>query len=158
MRQVNKALPLPEIGKEQALALLNQSFEDSFIFGSGHDIYNMKDYITWGKPAGIEKKHIQHMNRKHYSGSSYKSTIFVDGAPVEYLEGIDNKDILLWFGTHIGADITQHNWISGRGTWARNVTATIYERLCEIAGITVAEGNSMKEKATAEYGARKEEE
>tara|TARA_Y100001970_G_scaffold67479_1_gene86025 strand:- start:27131 stop:27610 length:480 start_codon:yes stop_codon:yes gene_type:complete len=152
---VNKEVEIPEIGKEQALALLNQSFEDSFIFGSGHDIYNMKDYITWGKPAGIKKKHIQHMNQRHYSGDGYKSTIFVNGAPVEYLEGIDNKDILSWFGGVIGADLAQHSWISGRGTWARNVTATIYERLCEIAGITAEEGNSMKAKATDEYKANR---
>jgi len=155
---VNKEVEIPEIGKEQALALLNQSYEDSFIFGSGHDIYNMKDYITWGKAAGIGKKHIQHMNQKHYSGGDYKSTIFVEGKPVEYLEGIDNKAILSWFGGVIGADLAQHSWISGRGTWARNATATIYERLCEIAGITVEEGNSMKAKATEEYNARKEEE
>lgn len=155
---MSKEVAEPQIGKEQALALLNQSFEDSFIFGSGHDIYSLDDYVRWGEPAGIKKKHLEGMNTKHYSGGDYKSTIFVNGSPVEYLEGIDNKMVLTWFARIIGADLTQHSWISGRGTWARNCTTTIYERLCEIGEVTVEEGNEMKEIATAKWKAKQEEE
>jgi len=143
----SKSKPKLTIGKEQALALLSQSSKEEFIFGSGHDIFNLNDYLRWGKVAGVKKHHIEPLNRKHYSGDDYKSTIFVNGEPVEYLEGIDNKDLLMWFSGIVGADTAQFGWISGRGTWARNVASEIYERLAEIAEIPVEQAMEMKRKA-----------
>lgn len=143
----SKSKPELTIGKEQALVLLNQSGKDEFIFGSGHDIFNLNDYLEWGKAAGVQKHHLKPLNRKHYSGDTHKSTIYVNGSPVEYLEGIDNKTLLHWFADIIGVDLLQFNWISGRGTWARNVASAIYERLAEIAEISVEEAWEMKRKA-----------
>ena len=61
------------------------------------------------------------------------------------MDAIDNKDILMWMASLVKADTAQHSWISGRGTWARAVTATIYERLANIAGIDEEEAVRLRE-------------
>ncbi len=134
-----------EIDKAKALALIGQGPKNALIFGSGHDLYSIKDYVRWGSVIGLQESDIKDLEQRHYSGGDYKSTIYVDGEAVEYMDAIDNKDILMWMASLVKADTAQHSWISGRGTWARAVTATIYERLANIAGIDEEEAVRLRE-------------
>ena len=134
-----------KIDKAKALALISQGPKNALIFGSGHDLFSMKDYVRWGSVIGLKDSDIEHLNQRHYSGGDYKSTIFIDGEAVEHMDAIDNKDMLMWMAGNIDADIGQHSWISGRGTWARAVTATIYEKLAEIAEVSEEEATQLRE-------------
>ena len=132
-----------KIDKAKALALLGQGPENALIFGSGHELYALKDYVLWGSVIGLKESDIKDLEKKHYSDGTQKGTISIDGKPVEYMNAIDNKDILMWMANLIGANTAQHSWISGRGTWARAVKTTIDERLIDIAGIDKEEADKL---------------
>ena len=136
-----------EIDKAKALALIGQGPKNALIFGSGHDLYSIKDYVRWGSVIGLQESDIKDLEQRHYSDGTMKGTISIKGKPVEYMDAIDNKDMLMWMANEIGigAAITQFSHINGRGTWARAVTATIYERLANIAGIDEEEAVRLRE-------------
>jgi len=133
-----------DIDKAKALALIGQGTKNALIFGSGHDLYSLKDYLRWGSVIDLKESDIKDLEVRHYSGGDYKSTIFIDGEAVEYMDAIDNKDMLMWMANQLDMDISEHNWISGRGTWARAVTASIYEKLADIAEVTEEEATQLR--------------
>ena len=134
-----------EIDKAKALALIGQGPKNALIFGSGHDLFPIEAYLEWGSVIGLKESDIKDLEQRHYSDGTMKGTISIKGKPVEYMDAIDNKDILMWMASLVKADTAQHSWISGRGTWARAVTATIYERLANIAGIDEEEAVRLRE-------------
>ena len=133
-----------DIDKAKALALIGQGPKNALIFGSGHDLYSLKDYLRWGSVIDLKKSDIKDLERRHYSDGTIKGTISINGLPVEYMDAIDNKDMLMWFAKMIEVDTSQHSWISGRGTWARAMTSSIYEKLAEIAGVTEEEATQLR--------------
>ena len=136
-----------DIDKAKALALIGQGPKNALIFGSGHDLFPIEAYLEWGSVIGLKESDIKDLEQRHYSDGTMKGTISIKGKPVEYMDAIDNKDMLMWMANEIGigAAITQFSHISGRGTWARAVTATIYERLANIAGIDEEEAVRLRE-------------
>ena len=133
-----------DIDKAKALALIGQGPKNALIFGSGHDLYSLKDYLRWGSVIDLKKSDIKDLERRHYSDGTIKGTISIDGVPVEYMDAIDNKDMLMWFAKMIEVDTSQHSWISGRGTWARAMTSSIYEKLADIAEVTEEEATQLR--------------
>ena len=133
-----------DIDKAKALALIGQGPKNALIFGSGHDLYSLKDYLRWGSVIDLKESDIKDLEVRHYSDGTMKGTISIDGQPVEYMDAIDNKDMLMWMANQLDMDISEHNWISGRGTWARAVTASIYEKLADIAEITEEEATELR--------------
>ncbi len=133
-----------EIDKAKALALIGQGPKNALIFGSGHDLYSLKDYLRWGSVIDLKESDIKDLEQRHYSDGTHKGTISIDGQPVSYMDGIDNKDMLLWFSHLIEVDTSQHGYIMGRGSWARAVTSSIYEKLAEIAEVTEEEATELR--------------
>jgi len=144
-----------EIDKAKALALIGQGPKNALIFGSGHDLYSLKDYLRWGSVIDLKESDIKDLEQRHYSDGTMKGTISIDGQPVEYMDAIDNKDMLMWFSHLIEVDTSQHGHIMGRGTWARAVTSSIYEKLAGIAEVTEEEATQLR---LAGIQAEKEEE
>ena len=133
-----------EIDKAKALALIGQGPKNALIFGSGHDLYSLKDYLRWGSVIDLKESDIKDLEQRHYSDGTMKGTISIDGQPVEYMDAIDNKDMLMWFSHLIEVDTSQHGHIMGRGTWARAVTSSIYEKLADIAEVTEEEATQLR--------------
>lgn len=125
-----------KITKDKAKALISQGPKNALIFGSGHDLFSMKDYLSWGSVIGLTEKDISHLEMTHRSDGSHKGSIFINGELVTEMTAIDNKDMLMWMANTIQADISSANSIMGRGTWARAVNGMIYQKLAEIAELS----------------------
>ena len=136
-----------EIDKAKALALIGQGPKNALIFGSGHDLFPIEAYLEWGSVIGLKESDIKDLEQRHYSDGTMKGTISIKGKPVEYMDAIDNKDMLMWMANEIGigAAITQFSHINGRGTWAGAVSGAIYKTLAEIAGIDEEEAVRLRE-------------
>lgn len=79
----------------------------------------------------LKAEDIQHLSKVHYSGWDLDDSIFSHetGERLESLEGIDNKDFLVWFAEQIDCDVT--GWDNTREFmgFERDIRA---ERLCEM--------------------------
>ncbi len=97
----------------------------------GKIINNVDAYVKDGEMVDLKAEDIQHLSKVHYSGWDLDDSIFSHetGERLESLEGIDNKDFLVWFAEQIDCDIT--GWDNTREFmgFERDIRA---ERLCEM--------------------------
>ena len=126
-----------EINKELAKKFFDITNKQELIDGSGHAIYSVDSFVKWGELIELLEDDIKHLEQKHFSGNTHKSTIYshATGERLDYLVGIDNKDFLRWFGGVIGADLTDADYFYGRGRQGSFMADRIFGRLQDIAEI-----------------------
>lgn len=102
------------------------------VLSSDGKIINKVDaYVKDSVMIDLKAEDIQHLSKVHYSGWDLDDSIFSHetGERLESLEGIDNKDFLVWFAEQIDCDVT--GWDNTREFmgFERDIRA---ERLCEM--------------------------
>ena len=102
------------------------------VLSSDGKIINKVDaYVKDSVMIDLKAEDIQHLSKVHYSGWDLDDSIFSHetGERLESLEGIDNKDFLVWFAEQIDYDVT--GWDNTREFmgFERDIRA---ERLCEM--------------------------
>ena len=137
-----------EITKEVARRFFEIDPRQNLVISNGHAIWSLESYIEDGKIVELEEKDIEHLVQRHVSGTYFKNIIFDNnGNPLEYLDGIDNKDFLRWFANQIGASTEYADTKMGRGFWAQACAGSIYSRLEELAEFTPQELKEAEAKA-----------
>ena len=98
--------------------LVRDALKDEIIFGSGHDIMVEDFYDKY-----FDVSHLVQTFKSDFS--SLKSTLFVDGEPVEELKGIYNLSFLYWLAQQIGLTSDDFGSYGGRGFQAQAIERAI---------------------------------
>lgn len=101
---------------EEALEIVQQM--------TGHDLFDPE--ILDSMPDNLQESFV----KVHESGDHHKSTIYVDGKPVDELEAVDGKDVLRRFKTALG--VTTKSFM-GRGFQARADKEALEEEINEVS-------------------------
>lgn len=124
------------------------------ITNDGKIIAKVEAYVNDSKMIDLKAEDIQHLNKVHYSGWDLDETIFSHetGERLESLEGIDNKDFLVWFAEQIDCDITgwdETRQMMGleRDIRAERLCTMIFNKLFDIADFTESEKAEVKKRA-----------
>jgi|13_taG_2_1085334.scaffolds.fasta_scaffold91525_2 hypothetical protein len=104
--------------KEITKELVREAVADEIILGDGHSIMNPDFY---GKHFDVE--HLVHTFKSDFS--DHKSTLFVNGEPVEELKGIYNLVFVEWLAGQIGLTWRDYGSYGGRGFQAQAIVRTI---------------------------------
>lgn len=96
---------------------------------NGRLIASVDAYVKDGEMVDLKAEDIEHLNITHYSGWDLDETIYSNetGERLESLEGIDNKDFLVWFAEQIDCDVTGWDETREFMGFERDIRA---ERLC----------------------------
>jgi len=106
-------------GKPITKELVKQALEDETIFGDGHMILSPEAYHPH-----FDVSHIEETFKSDFS--DHKSTLFVDGQPVEELKGVYNLTFLYWLANEIKVDHSGGDYM-GRGFQARAIVRAIWD-------------------------------
>tara|TARA_R100001082_G_scaffold104856_1_gene76526 strand:- start:170 stop:514 length:345 start_codon:yes stop_codon:yes gene_type:complete len=98
--------------------LVRDALEDEIIFNSGHDIMNDTFYDKF-----FDVSHLVTTFKSDFS--DHKSTLFVNGEPVEELKGIYNLSFLYWLAGEIGLTSDDYGSYGGRGFQAQAIERSI---------------------------------
>jgi len=125
------------------------------VLSSDGKIINKVDaYVKDSVMIDLKAEDIQHLSKVHYSGWDLDDSIFSHetGERLESLEGIDNKDFLVWFAEQIDCDVT--GWDNTREFMgferdirAERLCEMIFNHLFEIADFTEEEQKRVRELA-----------
>ena len=125
------------------------------IEANGNVIAKVDSLVKDSKLVNITKEDIEHLSKRHFSGWDIDESIYSHdtGERLEYLDGIANLDLLVWFAGQIEADITGWNETREFMGFERDIRAErlcvkIYQKLEEIADFTeeeLAEVNKIAE-------------
>lgn len=98
--------------------LVRDALEDEIIFNSGHDIMSDTFYDKF-----FDVSHLVKTFKSDFS--DHKSTLFVNGEPVEELKGIYNLSFLYWLAGEIGLTSDDYGSYGGRGFQAQAIERSI---------------------------------
>jgi len=94
----------------------------------GHTVLDPRAFLDAGLPMDV----VDHLTRTHRSDPSHpKSTLFVDGRPVEELSGVYGLDALRFLADALGVAYAR---ALGRGFEARNIRAALQRHLATPPG------------------------
>ena len=121
---------------------------------NGKIIANIDAYVKDGEMVDLKSEDIEHLNKVHVSGWDLDETIYSNetGERLESLEGIDNKDFLVWFAEQIDVDITgwdETRQFMGleRDIRAERLCTLIFDKLFIIADFTEEEKLEVQKRA-----------
>jgi len=106
------------MAQEITKQLVRDALEDEIIFNSGHDIMNDTFYDKF-----FDVSHLVTTFKSDFS--DHKSTLFVNGEPVEELKGIYNLSFLYWLAGEIGLTSDDYGSYGGRGFQAQAIERSI---------------------------------
>ena len=106
-------------GKPITKDLVQEALKDETIFGDGHSLMSPEAYLPH-----FDVSHLEETFESDFS--SHKSTLFVNGQPVEQLKAVYNLTFLYWLANEIKVDHDAGQY-GGRGFQARAIVRAIWD-------------------------------